>query len=94
MGDSRATTLPANIGLLAPEVSTVMTPSLSLAVVTSQVVMLQHNPRTGERVAAHLFWPFHIRVRVAGRTADEIMTPMKTYSHPILFNVSEFRVVK
>lgn len=77
-GDNRATTLPANMGLLAPEVATVMTPSFSLEVVTSQAVMLQHNPRMGERVAAHLFWPFHMRVRVAGRTADEIMTPMKT----------------
>lgn len=82
------------MGLLAPEVATVMTPSFSLEVVTSQAVILQHNPRTGERVAAHLFWPFHMRVRVAGRTADEIMTPMKTYSHPILFDISDFQAVE
>jgi hypothetical protein len=53
-GDSSATTFPANMGLFAPEVATLMTPLLSLEVVTSQVVMLQQMPRTGLRVAAHL----------------------------------------
>jgi hypothetical protein len=84
IGDSSATTFPANMGLFAPEVSTVMTPSLSLEVVTNHAVILQARPRIGDNVAAIRFWPFHIRVRVAGRTAEEIMTPMKTYSHPIL----------
>jgi hypothetical protein len=88
-GESSATTLPASMGLLAPDVSTVMTPSLSFEVAMSQAGILQQSPRTGERVAAHLFWPFHIKVRVAGRTAEEMMTPMKTYSHPILYVVSQ-----
>jgi len=54
-GESKATTLPANIGLFAPEVATVMTPSFSLEVVTSHAVMLQHSPKIGDSVAAHLF---------------------------------------
>ena len=78
MGERRATTFPANMGLFAPDVSTVMRPSLSLEVVTSQAVRLQMRPRIGLRVAAQKFCPFHIRVRVAGRTALEMMTPMKT----------------
>jgi hypothetical protein len=84
MGESSATTLPANIGLLAPDVATLITPSLSLEVVTNQAVRLQMRPRMGLRVAAQKFWPFHIRVNVAGRTAEEMMTPMKTYSQPML----------
>ena len=84
MGESSATTLPANMGLFAPDVATEMTPSLSLEVVTSHAVILHARPRIGERVAAMRFWPFHIRVRVAGKTAEEMMTPMKTYSHPML----------
>jgi hypothetical protein len=83
-GDSSATTLPASMGLLAPEVATVITPSLSFAVVTSHAMILQQRPKIGDKVAAHLFCPFHIRVRVAGRTAEEIMTPMKTYNQPML----------
>jgi hypothetical protein len=84
IGESSATTFPANMGLLAPEVATVMTPSLSLEVVTSQAVRLHASPRIGLSVAAQKFWPFHMRVRVAGRTAEEMMTPMKTYSQPML----------
>jgi len=83
-GDSSATTFPANIGLLAPDVSTEMTPSLSFEVVTSHAVKLQQRPRMGLKVAAQKFWPFHIKVNVAGSTAELMITPMKTYSQPIL----------
>lgn len=88
MGESNATTFPANIGLLAPDVATLMTPSLSFEVVTSHAVRLQARPRIGLSVAAQKFWPFHIRVNVAGRTAEEMMTPMKTYNQPMLQIVS------
>jgi hypothetical protein len=88
-GDSNATTLPANMGLLAPLVATVITPSFSFDVVTSHAMILQQRPKIGDRVAAHLFWPFHISVRVAGSTAEEMMTPIKTYNHPILEGISE-----
>jgi hypothetical protein len=84
IGESSATTLPANMGLLAPDVSTLMTPLLSFEVVTNQAVRLHASPRIGLSVAAQKFWPFHIKVSVAGKTADEIMTPMKTYNQPML----------
>jgi hypothetical protein len=87
-GDSNATTFPANMGLLAPEVATEMTPSLSLEVVTNQAVILHMRPKIGLSVAAILFCPLHINVRVAGRTAEEMMTPMKTYNQPMLRLVS------
>jgi len=76
-GERRAMTLPANMGLLEPVQSTSSFPQVFLAV-TSQVMTAQARPRGGVRVAAHLFWPAHIRVRVAGMTADEIITPIIT----------------
>jgi hypothetical protein len=84
MGESSATTFPASIGLFAPEVATEMTPLLSFEVVTNQAVRLQARPRIGLSVAAQKFWPFHIKVNVAGSTAEEMMTPMNTYSQPML----------
>ena len=44
--------------------------------VTSQAIREQVRPRTGLRVAAIMFCLLHIRVSVAGRTAEEIMTPI------------------
>ena len=45
--------------------------------VTSQAVREQMRPRKGVKVAATVFCLLHIRERVAGRTADEMMTPIK-----------------
>jgi hypothetical protein len=89
IGDSSATTFPANMGLLAPDVATEITPSFSLDVVTNQAVRLHMRPKMGLSVAAILFWPFHINVRVAGRTAEEMITPMKTYNQPMLGTISK-----
>ncbi len=55
--------------------STVRLPFCFLAV-TSQVIKELMRPRMGERVAAIVFCCFHIRVRAAGRTAEDIMTPI------------------
>ncbi len=76
-GERSAMTFPANIGLLEPVQSTFKAPQVFLAV-TSQAMTAQARPRGGVRVAAHLLWPAHIMVRVAGMTADEIMTPIIT----------------
>ena len=75
-GESKATTFPANMGLLAPVESTEMLPN-SFEAVTSHAMREQQSPSGGVRVAAHLFWPDHIKVRVAGSTAEEMMTPMR-----------------
>ena len=50
-GDSRATTLPTSIGVLAPVVSTERVPDVA-CVVPSQAAMEQQKPRMGEKVAA------------------------------------------
>lgn len=70
-------TFPANIGLLEPVQVTSSFPHV-LEAVTSQAMRAHAKPRGGVRVAAHLFWPFHIIVRVAGMTAEEIITPIIT----------------
>lgn len=59
---------------LAPVLATEMLPDSFLAV-TSQAIRELARPRTGLRAAAMAFCFFHIRVRVAGRTAEEMMTP-------------------
>lgn len=50
-----------------------------LFAVTSQAVRELARPRMGERVAAMVFCLLHIRVRVAGRTAELMMTPIIKY---------------
>lgn len=44
--------------------------------VTSHAMRELARPRIGDRVAAIMFCLFHISVRVAGRTAEEIITPI------------------
>jgi len=55
---------------------------LSCCAVTSQAIKEQARPRGGLSIAAHLFCLLHMRVRVAGSTADEIMTPIIRYKNP------------
>jgi len=55
--------------------STVRTP-LSFLAVTSQAVKEQAKPRIGVKVAAAQLCLLHISVKLAGSTAEEIMTPM------------------
>lgn len=74
-GERRATTFPANMGLFEPVQSTSREWHSFLAV-TSQAMRAQMRPSGGVRVAAHLLWPAHIIVRVAGMTAEEIITPI------------------
>lgn len=74
-GERRATTLPASMGLLAPVLSTVRSPP-SFFAVTSQAMREQTNPRGGLKVAACQLRPDHMRVRVAGITAEEMITPI------------------
>jgi hypothetical protein len=59
----------------APVVATVRTPPSFLAV-TSQAIREQAKPRTGVKVAAAQLCLLHISVKLAGSTAEEIMTPM------------------
>jgi hypothetical protein len=66
------------MGLLEP-VHTTSREWQVLEAVTSQAIKATTRPRGGVRVAAHLLWPAHMRVRVAGITAEEIMTPIITY---------------
>lgn len=47
--------------------------------VTSQAISELARPRMGERVAAMVFCLLHIRVRVAGRTAELMITPIMRY---------------
>lgn len=56
IGDSKAATLPASIGLLEPVHSTPRLPHSFLAV-TSHAVRAQPRPMMGDKDAAHLFWP-------------------------------------
>ncbi len=63
---------------LLPVLSTERLPDCFLAV-TSQAIRELMRPRIGERVAAIMFCCFHMRVRAAGRTADEIITPIMRY---------------
>ncbi len=114
-GDSRATTFPANIGLLLPVQSTPRLPHCCLAV-TSHAMRAAAKPRTGERDAcpqtssqssypvsqvtsstsveltAHLFWPDQVSASVAGRTADEMMTPIMTGVVPCQQHASKFHI--
>lgn len=60
---------------LLPVLSTERLPCCLLAV-TSQAMRELASPRIGERVAAIMFCLLHIKVRVAGRTAEEMMTPI------------------
>jgi len=76
-GERSAMTFPANMGLLEPVQSTSSLPQVFLAV-TSQAIRAHARPKGGVSVAAHALWPAHIMVRVAGMTADEIMTPIIT----------------
>lgn len=74
-GESKATTLPANMGLLAPVHVTESSPHSFLAV-TSHAMSEQTKPRGGLKVAACQLKPDHMSVKVAGTTAEEIMTPI------------------
>ena len=59
---------------LAPVLATERLPD-SFWAVTSHAMSELARPRTGLSVAAMAFCFFHIKVRVAGRTAEEMMTP-------------------
>lgn len=59
---------------MAPVLATDRLPPCFFAV-TSQAIREHTRPKMGERVAAARFCLLHIRVRVAGTTADEMMTP-------------------
>ena len=72
---------------LLPVLATERLPYSFLAV-TSQVVREQIRPRTGVSVAAIIFCFFHIRVRVAGSTAELIITPIMRYKYPIDMPIS------
>ena len=61
-------------GYFAPVLATERVPYCFLAV-TSQAIRAQARPSMGVRAAAARFCFFHIRVRVAGRTAEPMMTP-------------------
>jgi hypothetical protein len=71
-----------SIGLLAPKLSTLNEPP-SLEAVTIQVIKEQTRPSGGLSIAAHLFCLVHMSVKVAGSTADEIITPIIKYRKPI-----------
>jgi hypothetical protein len=83
-GVKSATTFPANMGLLAPKLSTLRVP-LRLWAVASHAINEQASPRGGLSMAAHLFCLLHSRVRAAGRTADETMTPIIRYKKPFIY---------
>ena len=63
---------------LLPVLSTERLPYCFLAV-TSQAMRELMRPRIGDRVAAMVFCLLHIRVRVAGRTAELMITPIIRY---------------
>jgi hypothetical protein len=81
-GDRRATTLPVSIGLLAYVEATERLP-LSLFAVTNHAVREQNSPKIGVAVAATTFCRFHMRVRVAGMTAEDTITPIIRYKYVI-----------
>ena len=60
---------------LDPVQSTSNVPQVCLAV-TSQATRATASPSGGDRAAATQFWSFHIKVKVAGSTADEMMQPI------------------
>ena len=60
---------------LEPVHSTFRLLQVDLAV-TNQAMRATISPSTGDRAAATQFWSFHIKVRVAGSTADEMMQPI------------------
>lgn len=60
---------------LLPVLSTERFPNCFFAV-TSQAMREQARPRKGVSVAAIKFCLLHMSERVAGRTADEMMTPI------------------
>jgi hypothetical protein len=72
--------LPASIGLLAPVDATERLP-LSFLATTSQVISEQKSPKIGVAVAATAFWRFHIKVRVAGMTAEDTRMPISRYKY-------------
>ncbi len=67
---------------LDPVLATLRSPN-SLFAVTSQAIKAHAKPRIGLSVAAIIFCLLHIRVKVIGRTADEMMTPINRYRYPI-----------
>lgn len=78
IGDSRAATLPASMGLLEPVQATLKSPQSFLAV-TSQAIRAQMRPRIGERDAAHLFCPALHRL-VSGDTINRYLVERPTRS--------------
>ncbi len=63
---------------LLPVLSTERLPYCFLAV-TSHAVRELTSPRMGEKVAAMVFCLLHIKVRVAGMTAELMITPIIRY---------------
>ena len=63
---------------LDPVQSTFNAPQVLLAV-TNQAMRATAKPRGGDIAAACQFWSFHINVKVAGRTALEMMHPIIRY---------------
>jgi len=69
------------MGSFAPVLSTLRLPNCFFAV-TSQAIKLVARPRTGDKVAASMFWRLQSRVREAGSTADDTITPIRRYKYP------------
>jgi len=74
-GARRETTFPASMGLLEPVELTERVPYCCFEV-TSQAIREQVRASGGVKVAAAQDCRVLIRVREAGRTAPEIMTPI------------------
>ena len=66
----------------APVLFTERSPPSFLAV-TSHAMSEHMRPSIGDNAAAARFCCFHIRDNVAGRTAEEIITPIMRYRYPI-----------
>ena len=61
--------------------STLRLPNCFFAV-TSQAIKLVARPRTGDKLAAIIFWRFQSNVKEAGSTADDTITPIRRYRYP------------
>jgi hypothetical protein len=65
----------------APVLSTLRLPNCFFAV-TSQAIKLVARPRTGDNAAAIMFWWLQSRVKEAGSTAEDTITPIRRYRYP------------
>lgn len=70
-----------------PVLSTERLPYCFLAV-ANQAIRELARPKMGESVAASIFCLPHIKVRVAGRTAEDMMTPIIKYKYPMEIPIS------